>query len=441
MAWNRREFLALLAAGVAGVHAQARPPQRRPDGLIFAEEDKTGFSILQGMTDETSAQFSLVLPKNIPWSVTVQRSDGLHAPLAIQQEIFAREYSDFAVYRLLVEGLELRTNYVLSVSDVTGHVHDRREFRALDLSPRSVRLGFVSCALDILHRDDIYVQLEQQNPDMIFFLGDNVYADRVTVFKKRNADERQLWTRYVETRNRVRLYYQKRLTPVLATWDDHDFGRNNGTREFPHREAARICFETFFPQTERPALQNGPGIAKRFIGFGADFYLLDGRYFRDNPALRERKLLGATQEKWLFSKVDPGKASWLLNGSMFFGAYTGKDSFEGVYANDFQSFKDKLRASDGLFCFGSGDVHFSEVMDLEEDLLGYKSFEMVSSSIHSMAIPGHEMRFSNPRRRRATGHHNFTVFDGVFYPDRVEGSLTAFSAARKVYTTPAWLAR
>ncbi len=422
---DRRAFLGALMGAGAYAFADSRKRRDNDPGLLFHQSEKKGVSILQGMTDETSAQFSIVVPKG-DFSFEVARQDGEKVALAMRANFFSRTFSADRVHRLSVDGLELGPVYLLRVLNEKGAVIDEREFKALDLSARAVKAAFVSCQLDLLHRDDVWNQLYDQNPEIVFFTGDNVYADRTSFISKRPANEKQLWERYVLTRNRVAFYFHKRLRPVIATWDDHDYGADNQGRAFQHKEAATEIFNTFFAQDPRPSLVTGPGISRRLSAFGADFFMLDGRSFRDDAGRRGSKMLGSSQEKWLLESVQ-GKASWLLTGSMFFGGYTGKDSFEG-YGADFQNFLKSLSETDGLFCFGSGDIHFSEVMNVEAAHLGYQTFELVSSSIHSYTFPGHEHRFSNPRRRASSSSHNFVIFEGTFEDNRIDGVASAYSS-------------
>jgi hypothetical protein len=423
MSLNRREFMGM-ALG-AGVYAKGtRFP--RPESVVGAEKPKVGFSILQGMTDEESAQFSLVLPRAESWAVSIV--DSAQRSLPFESRLVGRDFSDFVVHKIFVSGLRLGQEYRLIVKDSQGNERDERGFRALDLSARQVKLAFASCACDFLHHDDVWERMEAEAPEMAFFLGDNVYADRPGFWTVRLADPEQLWRRYVQTRNRVAFYFRKNLIPVLAIWDDHDFGGNNQGRAYAFKDQSRETFETFFAQSARPRLSAGPGIAKRFSAFGADFYLLDGRSFRDPWDESDSRMFGVTQEKWLVSGIGE-RLSWLINGSVFFGAYNGKDSYEGHYTNDFRRFLQRLKKTDGTFCFASGDVHYSELMDIEAEPLGYKTFEMISSSIHSYTFPGHEWRFKNARRRTATSAHNFTVFQGVFNARGLEGEVASFSAS------------
>jgi alkaline phosphatase D len=432
MAWSRREFMGMLFGAGAMFRFQGKAAD--PDSLFFDEEDKVGFSILQGMTDETSAQFSLVLPADNKWTIEISPN----LPLS-SQSIVTREYSAYVVYKIVVEGLQLGHSYMLRVLDEKGMIQDERQFQALDLDKADVKLSFASCANDHVNRDDIWHQFEKQNPDMIFFLGDSVYADQLSMIDILQADPQQLWNRFVETRNRVAFYFQKKLKPVLATWDDHDFGGNNANSTYMYKEESRQVFETFFAQAARPALLTGPGVAKRLSAFGADFFLFDDRTFRGEWNTPNSRMFGDAQETWFFDNVG-AKPTWLMNGSVYYGAYTEKDSFEGQYSDDFVRWIERLKKTEGLFCFASGDVHFSEIMDIEAEQLGYPTFEMVSSSIHSFAFPGHQWRFSNPRRRHSCGSHNFTVFEGNF-KDAIEGRITAFTASNEAFSTEVSVSR
>ena len=214
------------------------------------QSPKVGFSILQGMTDESSAQFSAVLPKG---AYTVEISDGA-IRLPSQVLVVERAFSDFTVHKVNVQGLSLGIVYTLRVRDAQGGTVDERVFRALDLSDRRVKLGLVSCQLDLLHHDDIWNEVAARKVDMLFFLGDNVYCDRTSLVRKVPADPKQLWERYVLSRNRVAFYFAKELVPVLATWDDHDFGTDNGDQTYTYKSESAEIFAAFFAQEVRPSL-------------------------------------------------------------------------------------------------------------------------------------------------------------------------------------------
>lgn len=427
MGISRRRFLGWLAAAGAATKATLSFARSAAD----PHARRSGFSILQGMTDETSAQFSIVLPKNEEFRFEVGNAGTVTAI-----ESVSRPTSDFLVHKFVADGLETGVDYSLKVYRANGDLADERTFRALDLQSSRARIALVSCAMDHLHKSDVWQQFENQAPDICFFLGDNVYADRKTLFEKvAEADPELLWNRYVETRNRVRFYFHRRLTPTLATWDDHDFGGNNIGKSYAHALASREIFHTFFAQHPRPELVSGPGIAQRLSAFGADFYLLDGRSFRDGPSVGGQ-ILGVEQEEWLFRNLR-ARPTMLLNGSLFFGAYgSDLDSFEGQYSERFAQLKNQIRESGATVAFASGDVHYSEVMAIEAEQLGYPTFELVSSGIHSLTFPGIHDRYANPRRKIADSSPNFVIFAGEFSSGRISGEAICYTGLGEQFRAP-----
>src|SRR5690606_38640470 len=81
----------------------------------------------------------------------------------------------------------------------------------------------------------------------------------------------------------------------------------------------------------------------------------------------------------------------------------------GNHPEQFTGFVDRLKATGKKIIFGSGDVHFSEVSKIEPEKLGYTSYELTSSSIHSFKWPGIPELIFNHRRIAVTGHHNYLL--------------------------------
>src|SRR5262245_26319701 len=79
------------------------------------------------------------------------------------------------------------------------------------------RIAFGSC----LGQDGvqpIWKHVLAAKPDVFVFLGDNVYAD--------TTDPVELRAAYAKLDAQPGYRQLKRTTRVLATWDDHDYGRN-----------------------------------------------------------------------------------------------------------------------------------------------------------------------------------------------------------------------
>lgn len=374
-------------------------------------------AILQGLTDETSTQLAVVVP--VGETFRYELSLATEAPVRLDFERKSRVDSAYAVDQVKADGLRPGVWYDFKVIDERGNVRDLRQLRSLELNRDHVTFAFASCVNDNFEAAGTWIQLSKDRPELLFMIGDNVYADHLGMIKRRMADPAQLWQRYVETWNTIELYKMKRLIPTLATWDDHDYGTNNGDRNYPHREESLDIMMTFFAQDSRHSkvLIPGPGAASLFRAFGQNFYLLDARSFRTEQGAGESTHWGRDQENWIFeqTRLHP-EPSWLFNGSQFFGAYNGQESVEGEHFESLERLRRELKRRPQVFVFGSGDVHFSEVMAIESEFAGYPTLELTSSSVNGLYVRWMDRALTNPRRLFSDASHNYILVESRVTP-------------------------
>lgn len=144
----------------------------------------------------------------------------------------------------------------------------------------------------------------EAKPDLFMWLGDNIYADTTSMNvmqdkydnKKRNSDYRN---------------FLEANIPVLATWDDHDFGANNAGNNYSKRKESQQQFLRHFdiPKSDiRYSQQEGiySAVMQGPSGKKVHSIMLDARYFR-SPTFRNygtcqgdnSTVLGDTQWAWL----------------------------------------------------------------------------------------------------------------------------------------------
>ncbi|NQY99365.1 MAG: alkaline phosphatase D family protein [Bdellovibrionales bacterium] len=370
------------------------------------------YAICQGATDSSSTTISALVPNNAEYDVIVTGSQGeriQQVALAVHQ----RDHSDSKLLQLTITGLQPGRDYQLAIARSDSSYVERRFFQSLNLKSEKVRIALASCMNDHIHSARVWQSMERQKPDAIFFLGDAVYADHPSLFDRRTADPRQMWERFVEAWSTLDFYKWPSLKPVFATWDDHDYGSNNSNRKYPHKEYAAEHFKAFYGQLpDTTSFLKGPGISYELKAFGQQFLFLDGRTFRSEARASEQTFFGREQENWLLQKLSEGSGpAWIVSGSQWFGGYLEKESYEYSHGDSFEWMLEQLAEVTRNISFVSGDVHFSEVMAIEESLLGYPTLEVTASSIHSPTVPGWHRLFSNPRRLRSTGRHNFLALD------------------------------
>ena len=121
---------------------------------------------------------------------------------------------------------------------------------AQDAAPLT-RIAFGSCAHQTKPQP-IWDAVLDYRPELFVFLGDNVYGD---VTSAALTELREAYARAAT----VEGYAKVRATvPVLAMWDDHDYGKNDAGAEFPFKAATKQLFLDFWrvpgddPRRTRP---------------------------------------------------------------------------------------------------------------------------------------------------------------------------------------------
>lgn len=174
---------------------------------------------------------------------------------------------------------------------------------ALDPSAAVSRIAFGSCN----HQDrqqSIWQSIAAQHPDLFLMIGDNVYGD---IRATGAADIPTLRAAYARLAEREEFRRFRASVPMLATWDDHDFGHNDGGASFAFKPYAERIFEHFWGSDD--AVRSRPGVYHQVVlgppGRRVQIILLDTRYFRsDLTALPYREK--APPLGWYVPNADPG---------------------------------------------------------------------------------------------------------------------------------------
>ncbi len=135
-------------------------------------------------------------------------------------------------------------------------------------------------------------------PDAMLMLGDNVYIDQPEFLQTHyycysRRQSRPEWRRFI------------REVPVYSIYDDHDFGDNDCVPGPQIEKPAwkRKVWNTFRQNWANPGYGGGdaqPGCWYDFVIGDVQFFMLDGRYYRD---LKGGSMLGPVQKKWLLEAL------------------------------------------------------------------------------------------------------------------------------------------
>lgn len=360
------------------------------------------FSVIQGSTTETSTLFRIVYPKALKVKYIVQANDGKLLKTKIVESV-SRKFSVFKVEHVRVNGLSLEKEYTLKITSDKKGWSDERTFRALDTKKKNMSILVASCMSDGYNSvgEVMWPKAFSHNPDVAFLTGDNIYADIFSglylgSFAKVNP--MHLWNRYVDHAMSLKVNFMRELTPIYVTWDDHDFGKNNGGREFPYVKQSKQLLNTFFARGNLGDLNYGPGVSSLVSLGGMNFFFLDGRSFRDSKKNASGRHFGRKQREWLRTNINSKKLNWLISGDQFFGGYHPFESFEGDHPEAFETFIKELKSSKSQIAFISGDRHLVEVMKVPESKLGYTTYEYTISGIQTKMFPRSLDRNPNPMR-------------------------------------------
>lgn len=137
------------------------------------------------------------------------------------------------------------------------------------------RIGFGSCVQQ-RGPQPIWKAVYAQRPQLFILLGDNIYAD--------TYDMTVLAQEYKRQRNHPDFALVRKSCPIVATWDDHDYGTNDDGRENPKKEDSRKLFLQFFEEPADSPRWQHEGVYTSYI-FGqkpnrVQVILLDTRYNR-----------------------------------------------------------------------------------------------------------------------------------------------------------------
>ncbi len=262
------------------------------------------------------------------------------------------------------------------------------------------RIAFGSCGLQI-GEQFIWNNVVGLNPDLWVWLGDNIYGD--------TEDMNVLRKKYQQLGDNQNYQYLKENVPVIATWDDHDYGVNDGGKHYPMKKESQQVFLEFF---EEPA--NSPRWTQEGIYTSYDYgagdstvkvILLDCRYHRDDRGT-DGDVLGEGQWKWLEQEFESSTAKVVLVGTGY-QFVSDQHPFEtwGHFSSERERMLKLIKATGvrGVI-FLSGDRHFAELSKLEREQLPYPIYDFTSSGLtHANNI----MIEKNPHRIHRYLRRNF----------------------------------
>lgn len=246
----------------------------------------------------------------------------------------------------------------------------------------------------------IWEVIAAEQPQAFLFMGDNVYAD--------TDDPKVLQEKYQALLKQPDYAAFSKKIPILATWDDHDYGKNDAGREYPLKEfSARMFFDTFsFPvdheARKTPGIYHAQTLGPK--GKRIQVILLDTRTFRSElpqEKINGRKtyipqtgpsatMLGPAQWKWLEALLKEPTELRLIVSSIQVLATAHRFEKWGNMPDERARFLTLLARSKPVpTILLSGDRHLAEVCRLpkSQSELPFDLYEMTASGMTHAGAP------------------------------------------------------
>ena len=369
---------------LAGPRDLLEPLTNSPQFKTLA--DKYAVELLHGpmlgCVTESSAKFWVRTVNEVPVEVIV-KSTGTNGTIQRRSAGKTNSRQDFTAV-LAVEGLKAGTLYEYEIQIDGNKKAGGERFRTFSPSGRPVKfqVGFGGGAGFTPQHERMWNTIASYNLPAFLLLGDNVYIDNPT---------RPAVQQYCYYRRQSRPEFRKFIasTSIFAIWDDHDFTTDDagGGPEIYTPEWKIPVWRTFTYNWNNPYYGGGekqPGCWFDFSIGDVDFFMLDGRYYRDDPKNNNPSMLGQVQKKWLFEKLKSSRATFKVLASPVpwaLGAKPGsRDPWQGYQAEREQIFSFlETNRIDGVILI-SADRHRSDAWKIEREN-GYDLYEFESSKL------------------------------------------------------------
>lgn len=281
----------------------------------------------------------------------------------------------------------------------------------------NIKILFGSCA----HQDKSLGILEnaaKENADVFVFLGDNIYGDTQNMQSLKNK-----YSKLGANPNFIKL---KQNTPLVAIWDDHDYGENDAGKEYSKKEESKQIMLDFWdePKDSQRRLQKDGLYGSYLIrkhNLTIRIILPDLRWNRDElkevtsaqyvkrkfnnmgPYLKHTdnsSMIGQNQWLWLEKELSkPADLRIIASSIQLLSDHTGWEAWGNFPYDKNRLFRFiKENKINGVLAI-SGDTHWAEISEYQVDL-DYPIYDITSSGLSE------EWKQVSPNKYRVSKHYS-----------------------------------
>ena len=225
---------------------------------------------------------------------------------------------------------------------------------------------------------EIFEAIHQKDPDLMLWLGDNMYLREADWYSRTG-----LLHRYTHTRSTREMQALLASRSHYAIWDDHDYGPNNSDISWGRKKLSKEVFSLFWGNPSYGVGDWG-GITTTFEWGDAQFFLLDNRSFRspNRKKTQIRTILGEDQLTWLIDALvsSSAKFKFVCIGGQVLNSTTRFETYANIAPEERIMLLNTI-AQEGIknVIFLDGDRHNSEVSLWEQG--GIKIYDITTSPL------------------------------------------------------------
>jgi alkaline phosphatase D len=340
----------------------------------------------------------------------------------VQKKISSVDNNKNATIKFKLNELNVPLVAVLQSNDQVISFDNFEIFPMPQIPNTITRIGTGSCGNQRSPQPTLTTMLKH-DIDCFIYTGDNLYIDTYDMNEMKEDYEYFITQREEFQKLRAEI-------PIIATWDDHDYGCCDEDKDYPFKKQSQKQFLDFYDEPLTSPRRTQDGIFTSYIigdsGKKLQIIVLDTRYFEDNkrpnngcgqndycpwnsPGDTSKTMLGKIQWEWLRSKLlEDADLRLIVSSVQFSPQYSG---WEGWSIFPFERKKMQKLISEtkaeGVF-FISGDIHYSEVSKLPSDGNTYPIYDFTASAINQSWPPE---KNNNRVGNNVYGDPNFGIID------------------------------
>lgn len=345
-----------------------------------------------GCVTDRAAKFWVRTVDELPVQIIVSTSKNLDRPQrsSISSTSQQRDYTTIVEINALLPSTLYYYDVLLDGKSTLGPQYPSFSTYPRAGSKARFEIGFGGGAGYTAANERMWDTINSRNPLALLLLGDNVYID----LPRQYGD----FHRYTYYRRQSRPEFRRLVgsTSIYAIWDDHDCATNDAWMG-PYRDKPSwkmSMLEGFGQNWNNPGYgdEKWPGCWFNFSIADVDFFMLDGRFYRTNPNLKNPTMLGPVQKKWLFEQLKQSRGTFKVLASpvpwTFYAKGKSLDTWNG-YREERNEIFDYLKDNkiEGVILI-SADRHRSDAWRIEREdaypLYEFESSRLTNTHVHKL---------------------------------------------------------